>query len=281
MKLNLRVATFILLAGVGGCIGTFFWTGRSSRIEKQSAMSRPLVHKPEPYVEVATKLQPQPDRSSSVAPLTEGEQPLREQDAAIAVRTDSISPLPDGPLVAEARELMKLPPGAVRMAKWKELLGRADYHTLVRMSELPAKPQLDEERKLLRSAALHQIGKTGELSKFLHQRAAFDSGGFSLTQVAAWEEWGSASPAESIPAWLERAANLDQPGDWATKAFAKSLLQADPAKVASGLESLDQEGKDYFYLHLGRSIHKQDPAAATAWWKMIKNTDLRTQLGAE
>jgi hypothetical protein len=207
------------------------------------------------------------------------EQPMLQ--TVPAARRDSISQLPDGPLVEEAKELLKLPSGPERTLKWNQLLAKADYHTLVRMTELPARPQLDEDRKALRNASLQQIGKIGELSNFLTQRAAFDSGGFSLTQAAAWEEWGRSTPTDAIPAWLDRAADLNQPGDWAIKAFAKTLLQADPSAVAAGLEKLDQEGQAYFYLHLGKSLYKTDPVSAKAWWKLIKDPDLQRSLISE
>jgi hypothetical protein len=69
----------------------------------------------------------------------------------------------DGPLIENAQEVLGLKNNPERSQQWQEILTRADYFTLVRMTEIPAQPKLTEDRKELRLAAIRQLGKVGKL----------------------------------------------------------------------------------------------------------------------
>jgi hypothetical protein len=279
MNANPRSLAVVSILVAAICIGVWFRLGQRNEVTPESSVthSAPKVHTSNDAPRQAGSALP--DSADSPTPTVAGE--LGDPPPKRITRSDSISYEADGPLVAEAQEILKLNPGPERTAKWQELLAKADYNTLLRMTEVAAKPVLNEDRKALRAAAIHQIGTAGELSRFIDQRAGFDKGGFSLTQVAAWEEWGRSAPAEAIPAWLERAANRHQPGDWAIKAFSRSLLNADPKGVVASLEKLDAETQAYFFLNLGKSLQASDPATAQAWLQMIKDPEVLRALMPE
>jgi hypothetical protein len=181
----------------------------------------------------------------------------------VRLRNDSISQQEDGPLAQQARDLLLEPDETKRAAQWQSLLSKADFHTLVRMTELPAVPELDEGRRALRMQALEKIVKTNQMAKFMELRMGFDGGGASLTQVSAWEQWGAGAPKQSIPEWLKKSSATAP--DWMAKRFAKSLLEANPVEVSEALENLPQQTQAYFFMNFSNLSQKNNPEAAAAW----------------
>jgi hypothetical protein len=139
-------------------------------------------------------------------------------------------------------------PAIQERLQWQAILTEADYFTLVRMTEIPAQPKLTDDRKLLRLAAILQLGKIGKLGDLIAQRRAFDKGRFSLVQLVAWEAWAEQSPVEALAAWHERvSAEAPKPPDgWWVTTVAKGLAKANADAVAASLVKLPEAEQAMF-----------------------------------
>jgi hypothetical protein len=170
-----------------------------------------------------------------------------QPDISISRKPTSVLEGPESTLVGEARNVLMEPNESIRTTQWVALLQKADFTDLVRMTEIPAQPQLDDGRTALRSLTIQQLGQRHELGKLVAIRQQFDNEGkISSVQRMAWQEWAKTDPRESVTAWqkVQTEQLPSEGGNKIVSALAKGLAKAPADAVAAAIGNLTPEQRE-------------------------------------
>ncbi len=235
MKLSLREITIIglgLLAVTGASVA--FWKMKNPSLADIAGAAEPTSsNKP------TGPKKPQPPK----------------QEAPQVAKPKSIMEGVDGPLIKTAEEVLLIADEAQRSTQWQALLDRAALYELVRMTEIPAVPKLDEGRKALRFAAVKQIAKTGSLKELIKLRRGFDGQNFSGVLMMAYQEWAKIQPVEALANWHQEGAPPKN-ASW-SDSLARGLALAKPVDAAQAVATLPSEEQ----IRLSKTLVKETKAS--------------------
>jgi hypothetical protein len=174
-----------------------------------------------------------------------------EQKTTTPAKPKSVMEGVDGPLILSAQETLLISDEAQRMTRWQSLLDQAGFYELIRMTEIPAVPKLDEGRKALRLAAVRQLAKTGMLQDLITLRRKFDGENFSGVLMMAYQEWTRKEPKAALANWMQEGAPLKN-ASW-SDSLARGLAQASTNDAVQAIASLPSESQ----IRLSKTLIKE------------------------